>query len=260
MKADAVVSRLRSFLPAELRKAERQLAVGNDPDRAVHEVRKSIKRLRAALRLAHDLAPGRAIEAVGAPLREAAHLLGPLRDHLVLGQTGKNIAQRHEEPPPLPPGPESHPILKQARKRLRQAAGGLRLLLQEVWTAQGVKHGLRAIYKRARRAMGRAHQTGSDGDLHAWRRRAKDLFYVLQLVEAPDGMVTKVQRLTQLLGDDHDLATFIAHHGSTTGKAAHDRLVKRANKRRRPLQRKAFRLGAKLLDGGAGEVVRHAMK
>jgi len=105
MKADAVVCRLRSFLPAELRKARRQLAIGNDPDRAVHEVRKSIKRLRAALRLAQELAPERTLEAVGTPLRKAAHALGPLRDHLVLGQTGKNVAQRDEEPPRLPPGP-----------------------------------------------------------------------------------------------------------------------------------------------------------
>jgi len=260
MKADAVVSRLRSFLPAELRKARRQLVIGNDPDRAVHEVRKSIKRLRAALRLAQELAPERTLEAVGTPLRKAAHALGPLRDHLVLGQTGKNVAQRDEEPPRLPPGPAARPILKEARARLRQAAGGLRRLLQKAWTAKGVKPGLRAIYKRAHRAMGRARQTGSDSDLHAWRRRAKDLFYVLQLVDAPAGLVNKVQRLTQLLGDDHDLAAFIAHHDSTKGKPAHGHLVKRANKRRRPLQRKAFRLGAKLLDGGADKVVRPAMK
>lgn len=258
MKADAVVSRLRSFLPAELREAQRWLAGGNDPGEAVHEIRKSIKKLRAALRLAEELAPEGALAAVAAPLREAAHALGPLRDHLVLGQTGRNVAKRDEEPPVLPPGPEARPILKRARALVRGAAAALRRVWWKGWDVEGVRPGLRSIYKRARRAMGRACRTGSDGDLHAWRRRAKDLSYVLELVEAPERIVKKFQRLTQWLGDDHDLATFLAHHDAAAGKHAH--LLKRAKKQRGPLQKKAFRLGAKLFGDGAGAFVRRVLK
>jgi len=259
MKAEAVVTRLRSFLPAELREAQRRLAAGHDPDGAVHEVRKSLKKLRAGLRLAGDMAAPQALAAVAAPLREAAHALGPLRDHLVLGKTGKNLARRDEESPSLPTAPEAGPILKQARTCLRQAAGALRRLLRSGFDADGVRSGLRTLYRRARRAMRRARRSRSDQDLHAWRRRAKDLAYVAELAEAPGGLVKKLQRLTQLLGDDHDLATFLAHQDFSAGKHAHAHLFKRAKKQRRPLQKKAFQLGARLFNDGAGGFVRKVL-
>jgi hypothetical protein len=107
--------------------------------------------------------------------------------------------------------------------------------------------------------MRRAHRSRSDQDLHAWRRRAKDLYYVIELGGAPKGLVKKFQWLAQLLGDDHDLALFLAHHESTTGPNAQARLRQRAKKRRRPLQKEAFRLGAKLFHDGAGAFVRQMM-
>jgi len=249
MKPAGIASRLARFLPAELRRARRLLQGSKHKraDKAVHEARKSIKRLRAALRLAHDMAPSQLLDAAGDALRDAAHALGPLRDQRVLTQTGRDLAHcRRGDPPPEPEGPASDPMLKKAAHRLRNAAGRLSRLIDAGFDEEGVESGLRRLYKRAAREMEKACKTGSDENLHAWRRRSKDLLYVLESIEAPSRLIRKFDKLTQKLGDDHDLATFIAHHNSTAEEKTHEHLLSRAKKRRGPLQKKAFNLGEKL--------------
>jgi len=258
MNAGKLVTRLESFLAAELRRVRRQLknAAGNKSGEPVHEARKSIKKLRAALRLARNMAPRSAIDSVGAPLREAAHALGPLRDHLVLKKTGRELAKRGEPLPPEPEPPGTAPLLNRARTELSRTARGLRVLLRMGFDERGAEAGLRRLYRRARKAMKTAHEKASDDNLHAWRRRAKDLGYALALLEAPDAYVKKLARLTELLGDDHDLASFVQAHNSAGTRRMHHRLFKRAKKRRRVLQKKAFCLGRQLFQRRGREFVR----
>jgi CHAD domain-containing protein len=261
MKPEDIASRLASFLPSELRRTQRALkgAGRRNPDVRVHEARKSTKKLRAALRLARKMASKRVLDGVGHPLRKAAHALGPLHDHLVLNKTGRDLAKRGENMPPLPDAPDTAPLLKRARAELRRAAGGLRRLLQGGFDEEGAEAGLRRIYKRARKEMTKACKSKSDEDLHAWRRRAKDLYYILDLVEAPSGYVEKMRRLTELLGDDHDLACFGQAHGSTAARKTHHYILKRARKRRRPLQKEAFRLGRRLFDRDERDFARRVL-
>ena len=262
MKAGKIVLRLRACLPPELRAVRRRLhrTARSSPDRAVHDVRKSIKKARAFLRLAAAMAGRPTVDAVGHPLRRAAHALGPLRDHLVLRETARAVAGRGETPPVGTAAPDAAPRLKQARTQVRQAAAALSHLLREGFEAEGAAHGLRSIYRRAVKAMKDAAKSESDEDLHAWRRRAKDLFYVVELLRAPDGVVRKLKRLTQLLGDDHDLATFTAHHRSGVAGAIRTKPIERAARRRAPLQKKAFRLGKKLFADSPRDFVRRLVK
>jgi len=264
MKGHDLVTRLESFLPAELRRVQRSLATADrrNSGEPVHEARKGIKKLRAALRLARNMAPKKSLDAVGIPLREAAHALGPLRDHLVLKKTGKELAKRGEELPPEPEGPETAPLLKRTRTELGRAAGGLRGLLRLGFDETGAEAGLRGLYRRAQKAMRTAgkNKKGSDEDLHAWRRRAKDLCYALGLIDAPVECIEKLQRLTEFLGDDHDLASFAQTHRSAGVRRTHHRLFKRAGKRRGALQKKAFRLGRKAFHRGTTEFVRRALE
>jgi CHAD domain-containing protein len=258
MRPEDVVSRLTSFLPSEMRRTQRALksASYRNPNELVHEARKSIKKLRAALRLARKMAPESALEGAEEPLREAAHALGPLRDHLVLDKTGRDLANRGENLPPLPEAPDAGPLLKLARAGLGRAARGLQRLRQSDFGEQGAEAGLRRIYRRARKEMEKATESKSDEDLHAWRRRAKDLYYVLDLIQAPSDYVGKMKRLTELLGDDHDLACFGRAQDSAATRKTHRYILKRAKKRRRALQKKAFRLGAKLFHRNDRDFVR----
>jgi hypothetical protein len=261
MNAGELVTRLESFLAAEWRRARRHLknAGTNKSGAPVHEARKSIKKLRAALRLARNMAPRPAIDSVGVPLREAAHALGPLRDHLVLKKTGRELAKRGEPLPPEPEVPGRGPLLRRTRLGLSRAAGGLRVLLRTGFDESGAGTGLRRLYRRARKEMKASREKASDDNLHAWRRRAKDLGYALELLEAPADCVRKLARLTGLLGDDHDLASFARAHNSPGTRRTHHRLFKRAKKRRRVLQKKAFRLGRALFHRGGKEFVRRVL-
>jgi CHAD domain-containing protein len=70
-----------SLLRAAAGEALKQLtAVRPIPDEAIHEARKSLKRARAALRLLRDGMTDAAYRRENARLRDAGHLLTPLRD------------------------------------------------------------------------------------------------------------------------------------------------------------------------------------
>ena len=94
--------------------------------------------------------------------------------------------------------------LSQARRRL------------ETWRIQGggwrvVGAGLGRSYGRGRKTFQRAHAKPTPENLHARRKRTKDVWYQLRLLEpiapgAMSGQAREAHRLSDLLGDDHDLS------------------------------------------------------
>jgi hypothetical protein len=75
----------------------------------------------------------------------------------------------------------------------------------------GLRPGLERIYSRGRKAMRRAETDPSDEHMHEWGKRAKDLWHAVQIVRpaSPKRLKLLAQRaheLSDLLGDDHDLA------------------------------------------------------
>jgi CHAD domain-containing protein len=74
--------------------------------------------------------------------------------------------------------------------------------------------GLSRIHRRGRKAMEAALEDGSDQAWHEWRKRVKDLWYSLRIVEpiAPtqlSGMTAEADELSDLLGDHNDLAVLL---------------------------------------------------
>jgi CHAD domain-containing protein len=247
-----VTTRLKSSLRKKLRQAREQL---KDPPtkiagQPVHKARKSIKKLRALLRLARRMADKKRLRPVAAHLREAAHCLGPLRDAVVLRETVRGLKKREDPtPPPMEIG-APWGALHQARAQLRSADGAMRKLLASEWDTGGLEAGLRRLYKRSRNAMKRAAKSKSDDDLHTWRRRLKDLYYARKVL--PNGgrtrvLVKRIKLLTSHLGHDHDLAFLQQHVLSQVTGNTHDALLRRAAKRRKPLQKMTFKVGRDLL-------------
>jgi CHAD domain-containing protein len=249
MKPEKVTARLRSFLKAEMTQARRHLqtAAHRNSGSAIHDARKTIKKLRAGLRLAADMADPEVLETVAVPLREAAHRLGPLRDARVLSATAKGLTKRGETPLPETPPPAAYALLREARAQLRSAELALQRLLKIEFDPKGARAGLRRLYRKAQWAMRDAGKI-DDETLHAWRRRAKDFYYSLELIDAGGRYAKKIKLLTELLGDDHDLAFFARHYASPAGTDAHRPLFRRLKTKRQRLQKKAFRLGERLLE------------
>jgi CHAD domain-containing protein len=79
--------------------------------------------------------------------------------------------------------------------------------------------------RRARKAMKAAAKSGGAGDFHAWRKRAKELWYQSEALAKHDDTIAEAckpaEKLSDLLGDEHDLTiTLEAVDGLSRGDRA----------------------------------------
>ncbi len=122
--------------------------------------------------------------------------------------------------------------------------------------------------RRMRRAAGASDRRSQARRLHEWRKRVKDLRYVAEALDAADArgadkrararaaFLGKVARraddLGETLGEEHDLAVLAgrvrdeARTSGTPGRSSRKALLKAIARRRKRLQRRALRLGARL--------------
>jgi CHAD domain-containing protein len=137
-----------------------------------------------------------------------------------------------------------------------------------------VEHDLTGIYKQGRKRHLRVLRGKGDRTvvLHQWRKRVKDLRYAAEMLQRRDArkrrpsdqrlreLARRADTLGELLGEDHDLAVLAQR--LRTGKHTHPRagdarawrtkpstrkaLLKAIAKRRRQLQKRALRDGARL--------------
>jgi CHAD domain-containing protein len=244
-------------------------------DEAVHSTRKRLKRLRAALRLERGAIGDEAYRRENTVFRDTGRRLSGPRDAAVLIETLDALTDRFgDELPAEEVGPLRDRLVqdhKRAVAKLRREQATLADVSGTLEDARvrtaGLKYdsdgfdalapGLRRIYRRGRRAMQAARERPSNEHMHEWRKRAKDLWHATQIVRpaSPKRMKTlakQAHQLSDLLGDDHDLAVLrarvvkggVAFEQPSTRKA----LLAVIDRRRTALQREALALGAKVYD------------
>ncbi|MGR7920057.1 CHAD domain-containing protein [Zobellella denitrificans] len=226
-----------------------------EPDEAVHEARKSIKKLRALLRLI-ELPLGRRFRPCDRYFRDIARSLSPLRDALVQRQLLEQLARQQPELAELTG--RLLPLLPAARvkkpgKLLRQAAAALldgRSRLSR-WPPfeprfRTLGAGFRTVYQQAREPAWQLLGEEPAEPWHQWRKWVKYHGYQLRWLQplAPDWLQPRSQRLKELgewLGDEHDLGGLAAlqqrHVPELTGGAVMAVIgERRARLRRQALQ------------------------
>jgi CHAD domain-containing protein len=239
---DDVASSVRACAREQLAAAaERLERAGEDPVTAVHEARKHLKKTRALLRLVRPALGRRAYRRENDALRAAALALSGTRDADVLAQTAPKLAEHATGR--LSAGTFEQltaALAAEAAARRGRAAdapplatvvGALRAaeLRVEAWPLEEadwetVLAGLTRAYARGRVAFAVARAEPTAELLHAWRKRAKDLWYHQRLL-APawpavlEAQAEEAHALSELLGDDHDLAV-LAGRLATDGAAA----------------------------------------
>lgn len=235
-------SGLRRITVEQFDRSLELLEGSDDLDRAVHETRKSIKRLRATLRLVVGEIGTKVYSAENALLRDTARLLAPVRDGWVMVSAVQGI--QNEFGAHLAPGALGHLeeslVERHERRRLRaldddtlfptvvstlQAAR----TRYAAWPTEGlelagrrairdrfaaVEPGLRKTYARGRTEMDLAVRQPTEIHFHEWRKRVKYLRHQVEILDPlwPDVMeahASSLDRLGELLGDEHDLAVLI---------------------------------------------------
>ena len=239
-----------------------------DADEAVHDVRKRLKKSRSALRLVrYDL--GDATRgAENDVLRGAGRRLSGARDAQVLLET---LASLRDELTA-----RTYDAMRGALEQRRDALGaqqeasrdGTGAIADELDELRGriggwpladasfasAGRGLRRIHERGRAAMDVALADSSDEDWHEWRKRVKDLWYSLRILQpvAPaqlSGTVDEADRLSDVLGDHNDLAVLLQAVDEHRDALDDDRAAElrgAASRRRDRLRLSAVPLGKRL--------------
>jgi hypothetical protein len=213
----------------QIDRAERDLSVAGDRDVGVHEGRKSLKRLRALLRLVRPGIGNAAFRGLNDRLRDIAALYSADRDrHVLRGITqacASELGTRYRKAfagvlRSLADRPgeiaSAEAAQTDALARLAEARKVLARLRVKPNRFESIAAGLEANYRRGRRRLQHAYIEPSDEAFHDLRKAVQLHWRHMQVLQRawPDLFTTRLaaaRNLSQMIGDDHDLAVFIAY-------------------------------------------------
>jgi CHAD domain-containing protein len=233
----------------------------------VHEVRKHLKKLRAAMRLAVGPVGKNCCSREDRCVRKIGRLVSDLRDAQVRLQTFielRDEAAKHEKHQQFP---RTEELLLLERESFSAAFAGwqkkaipqlervkVRLMKWplECLTWKQICSAVAKIYKRGERELAKTIKDPEPESFHAWRKRVKDIWYQLRILQPLNRVVlTEMARdaevLGELLGHQHDLDFLLARlekeSGDETLRDELSKLQRLIHKRCRPLRRDALELG-----------------
>jgi len=164
----------------------------------VHEVRKHLKKLRAAMRLAIPEVGKNRHAREDRCVRKIGRLVSDLRDAQVRLQTLIQLRDDTAKGPKDSPFPRIEELLSLERESFSAAFAGWQKQaipqLERVearllkWPLDGltwkqVCGAVAKIYKRGQRGLARTIDDPDPEDFHAWRKRVKDLWYQLRILQ-----------------------------------------------------------------------------
>jgi CHAD domain len=250
-------SALQRMALGQLDLALETIGSGGEPpgERAVHETRKALKRLRALLRLLRSNLGEETYARESRALRDAGRSLAGARDAEVMLRTLDSLIERH---PGKLKGRGGVIALRsallaerdQARRRTLSDPGVLARAVAELracrvrlsgWELpqssglQLVEGDLLRLYRQGakrRRAAARAKE-GDVLEMHRWRKRVKDLRYVAEMLQPAEGAT---QGMSPKPGSK----------GKAKGEHRREEQARKAVKSMRKVARRADRLGEML--------------
>jgi hypothetical protein len=259
---------VRRLLDRELRLAARSLRRAGSPrrDRAIHEVRRHVKKARAVLRLFR--APlGQRGRRANRRLRTISRMLAPITNGEAIIETFERASR--QAPRRLPPesvaavraGLVHHELRVDEQAKCDRVVEDARSLLEAErrrlrgWRAPvpgfaAIAPGLARTYGDARRAQRLIGRRFTPDRGHRWRRRVKDHWYEMRLLEGRCGRALAVDRrrleaLDDRLGeyDDCVILEQVLRDGAFVSRPTGVRALAAVRRYRAQLEREARRLG-----------------
>jgi CHAD domain-containing protein len=243
---------------------------GAEPEEVVHDARKRFKRIRAVLRLARVGLGRKLYERENARFRDAGRPLSEVRDAGVLVEAFDQLVEQSGSSIQPESAGAIRSVLSDRKQEVcrrvlqeEKAFATVTATLQEAracvkrWDIEGddwpiLKGGLRIIYRDGHRAFVNASDDPTDENLHQWRKRVKDVWYVLDVLQPVRPSFTEARgeqahKLADALGDDHDLAVLRQllsdPDGGLGDHATAEAILPMIDRRRSELQRDAFASG-----------------
>jgi CHAD domain-containing protein len=227
--------KLREPLPDGLKRVFREqiesaLELCRHPARqrgvTVHEVRKHLKKVRAAMRLAITEVGKDRHAGEDRCVRKIGRLVSDLRDAQVRLQTFIQLRDETAKRAEDNPFPRIEELLsleresfsaafagwqKQAIPQLERVEARLLKWPLQCLTWKQICGAVEKIYKRGQRGLAKTVKDPDPENFHAWRKRVKDLWYQLRILQPLNRMVLTemahdAEVLGELLGREHDLA------------------------------------------------------
>jgi CHAD domain-containing protein len=233
----------------------------------VHEVRKHLKKLRAAMRLAIGAVGKNCHAEEDRCVRKIGRLVSDLRDAQVRLQTFIQLRDKAAKKTGRRLFPRTQELLLLERDSFSAAFAGWQSQaipqLQDVkarltkWPLDGLDWkqicgAVCKIYRRGQRALATTIDDPDPEHFHSWRKRVKDVWYQLRIVQplnrtVLEEMAHDVDILGELLGTEHDLDFLWARLKKECGDqrlaAELTQLQKLITKRCKRLRRDALELG-----------------
>jgi CHAD domain-containing protein len=254
---------------------------GISRDEAIHEARKGIRKTRALLRLIRpDL--GQFYASESARLRDAGRKLSQLRDLGALIATFDDLKKRRAKTL----GNVSLTAIRRALARHKKhveaergipelmhgLAASLGLTLRSVphWPLEkdgfaALEPGLKKTFRAGNKAFGALNKHASRERFHEWRKRVKDHWYHVRLLEnlwtdVMKGYEETLKELEDALGEDLNLAILRDHILSASGpqgeRRAVARVVKAIDESRKELRKRALAIGRRVYAEKPGQLTR----
>jgi CHAD domain-containing protein len=194
-------------------------------DTPVHEMRKHLKKTRAALRLVRKEIGRGLFREQDCALRDVGRLTSDIRDAEVRSQTVRQlqkVTQRQGRNPyeklEAMLGLELENFMAafaewqtQAVPMLEQACSAVERWTLDQFNSKQLSRAVQSSYKQARKALAKATANPSAENFHAFRTKAKTLGYQLRILRPVNPVVLKalsddLSSLGDLLGRAHDLS------------------------------------------------------
>lgn len=263
-------SGIRRVVAEQIDRGLSETAFCADHGVAIHETRKSLKRIRALLKLVRPMLGDARYREENARFRDIAKALSDTRDAHVLHETlsllelsrpqkaGSAILELRQALPSLSTDGGGQPAAAVAttHKALQKAKRFYRNLEFKSPNPEHLFEGLRLSYKAARKAKDEAFQNGSDDGFHEWRKPVQVHWRQMRLLaEAwPEALTVRInaaRELSHLLGRDHDLSVLAAFAASAAeqGKVSSEAAAairKAVRSEQLSLRRQAQPIGARL--------------
>ncbi len=205
--------------------ATHRLRVEGASEKAVHEARKACKRSRAAVQLVRSALGRRTTKRLDRAFRDAARLLGPVRDADVARRSADRVLHA-EVPDREERGEKTVAALEEARSIVLDAQPDA--LPLRVWL-----EGVVASWSAAHQGWSEAELEVDPEAFHEWRKHVKRLLYHVQLLGplSPPilgGLHQQLDMLQEALGDHHDLCVFAEQFGTGAEDRDHERRTRTA--------------------------------